>query len=72
MFPRTRSSAGDPPPSRRYGLWGALLGVVLLVGGALLVTGTERALGVVLFGYGLGVGVAAVFMALGWRPRGRR
>jgi hypothetical protein len=59
---------------RRFATLAAAMAVVLLVGGFLLSRGTgdARDLGVTAVGFGLGVAVAAVFLALGCEPGGRR
>jgi hypothetical protein len=57
---------------RRYAAHAGLIAAVLLVVGYVLAKQPGGTLGVVAFGYGLGVAVAAVFLALGWEPRRRK
>ena len=57
---------------RRFAAWIGLTAVVLLAGGLALANGASGMLhtvGVGAFGYGIGAGVAALFLASGWEPR---
>lgn len=58
---------------RRYATSAGAMAVVLLAGGPLAVHdgGSLRAIGVIALGCGIGVAVAAVFLALGHDPRRR-
>jgi hypothetical protein len=59
---------------RRYATVCAGIATGLLVGGFLLSdgAGATRDLGVIALGYGIGVAVAAVFLAFGYDPRRRK
>ena len=70
MSPRARDPSGRS--SKRYAAWCALLSIALIVAGALLTRGSAHVAGVVMLGYGLGVAVAALFLAFGWSPPRRR
>lgn len=65
----------DAPDRRAERRWFArlaiALAVVLIGGGALLVTvgGGARDFGVLAIGYGIGVFVAGCFLFAGWEPR---
>jgi hypothetical protein len=67
-------TSGSDRARRRYAAQAGLIAAVLLVVGYILAKqpGGTHDLGVIAFGYGLGVAVAAVFLALGWEPRRRR
>jgi hypothetical protein len=66
---------GDQQPRarRRFAAYAGLIAAVLLLAGVVLSRhpGTN-ALGVVTFGYGLGVAIAAILLGFGWEPRRRR
>lgn len=69
-----RQPDGRRRARRRYARWAGAMALALLVGGAALTTmqgGGLRDLGVVAVGYGIGVGVAAAWLASGREPRGR-
>jgi hypothetical protein len=59
---------------RRYAALAGAIAAVLLVAGTALSRhrGGAHDVGVVTFGYGLGVAVAAGLLALGWEPRRRK
>jgi hypothetical protein len=60
---------------RKYAAWCGAIAAVLLLGGLLLAgmqEGSWREIGVAAVGYGIGVAVAAVFLASGYEPRKRR
>jgi len=59
---------------RRYAAYAGLGAAVLLLAGTLLSrhSAGTHAIGVITFGYGLGVAVAAVLLAFGWEPRRRK
>jgi hypothetical protein len=55
---------------RRFALWAAVMALVLLAAGVVLIRhgSSTHELGVTCVGYGIGVGVAAAFLALGFEP----
>jgi hypothetical protein len=60
---------------RRYARWAGVIALALLLSGVALTTtqhGDLHDLGVAAIGYGIGVGVAAAFLAGGWEPRRRK
>jgi hypothetical protein len=59
--------------ARRFARIPGLFAIVLVPGGLLLAntSGTPAFIGQVLAGYGIGFGVAAVFLACGFDPRKR-
>jgi hypothetical protein len=58
------------PRSRRFGLAVSVLGLLLSVAGVVLLgdAGVLEAIGIAALGYGIGLMVAGVFLAAGWRP----
>jgi hypothetical protein len=63
-------------PRRRFAAVCGILAAVLLVGGVLGARASDdglvHTLGVAAVGYGVGMGVAAAFLAAGWNPIRRR
>lgn len=59
---------------RRFAALCGAIALVLLIGGFVLTQqgGGAHDTGIIAFGYGLGVGVAALFLAAGYDPRRRK
>ncbi len=65
---------GDSPRrSRAFAAMAGMLALALFAGGLFLTRagGVLHLLGIMCVGYGLGIGVASVFLLAGWRPGGR-
>lgn len=67
LDPATRRAA-----RRRYAAVALVLALILLGGWYALLESGSRTLGEAAIGYGIGVLVAAGFLAAGWEPKSRR
>lgn len=76
--PMSKGAPRDRPPwerrraRRRYAATALLCALALIAAGFLLIHSGDKPLGDASLGYGIGVLVAAGFLASGWEPPNRR